>query len=171
MADMRKLRSDEPTYYRGRADARVPALARPETPGPEGPIPDGVIWGEANAATVGPLRAPFSRDVVEVTVPCAISPLGVNNQAVLLIKNDFQSPMYTRLRLARNGVEGRLLISRVNAVKGGGGQQPAEWVNLVTQPQQMFEALLLNGEALYGIGSWPGIVPLVIGVTVTAWNP
>ena len=165
-------RPDEQVYWRNQASKLGAATAvGPQTPGPDGPVPDGTIWGEANAASVGPLRALLTRDVVEIVVPCPVSPLGIANQAVRLAKNDFQSPMYVRVKLARNGIQGQMLISRVNAIKGGGGQQPGEWCDMTLQPGRQFEAMLLNGESLYAIGTWAGIVPLFINVTVATWNP
>ena len=143
----------------------------PENTGRDEPIPDGRLWGNANAATVGPLRAPFGQQVDEVEVPCALTPAGVANKAVLLKRNDFDKPMYVRVRLGRNSKEGRIGVGPVNTISGAGGKQPMEWVDFTVQSGRYYDALLLPNDALYAIGTWPGVVPLSVFVSVQAWNP
>ena len=41
----------------------------------------------------------------------------------------------------------------------------------VLSTNRSFEAMLLSGNALFAIGTWVGLVPLQVYVTVAAWNP
>ena len=148
-----------------------PLPVRPEQGSVDAPIPDGRTFGEANVANAGPLRALFGKQVLEIAVPCALSPAGVPNRPVMLVRNDYDKPMYVRIRLARNSTEGRVGISTSSAVTGSQGNQPMEWVDLTTETGQKYEAMLLSGNALFAIGTWVGLVPLQVYVTVAAWNP
>lgn len=153
-------------YYRTKAQPSMAPSAAPAAP-----TVDTQLQDQADAATLGPLRALFGQQVQEIEVPCAISPLGVVNRAVLLKRNDSTKPMYVRVRLTRNTTEGRIGIGVVNSINGQLVKQPMEWVDLTTEPGRRFEAQLGANDALFAIGTWPGVVPLSVFVSVVAWNP
>jgi hypothetical protein len=140
--------------------------------GPAGvPTPDVPTFDEANVANAGPLRALFGKLPIELEVKCPVSALGVVNRPTPLIRNDYDKPVYVRIRLARNSAEGRIAIGTSGALDGSHGGQPMEWLDLTKETGQKYEAMLLSGNALFAIGTWVGLVPLSIFVTVTAWNP
>lgn len=158
-----------PEYYRDKLPG-VPAQPGPTEPGPQGPVPDGVVWGEANVANVGPLKAGIGKGPVEVEIPCQIAPLGTLNQPVRLVKNDYQKPMFVRIRLARMSTEGRIAVGPFQGFVGAAGTKNVEWLNLFTASDHKFEAMMGVGESLWALGTWAGVVPLSIFVTVSTWN-
>lgn len=163
----------EKPYYRDQqpGPAQAPVGPQPALPGPQGPEPDGEVWGRANVASVGPYRELFTKTPQEREVLSAIDPLGVVNQPVMLIKNDFEKPMMVRVRLARNGTEGRIAIGTSSTISGAPGAKNVIWVDLATATDRRFDQLLENSEELWAIGTWPGIVPLSVFVTVGIWSP
>jgi hypothetical protein len=153
-----------PEYYRR---AKVdPVAGQPIQQTPQGPQPDGELWGMANAATLGPMRALYGGVSALVTIPAMVTPAGVQNQAVRLAANDQQTPLYVRVRLTNVPAipEGRVGFST-----SVGGR--AEHVNLVVETGYRFEQILLNGERLLALGTWPGVAPVSIQVTVFSWRP
>lgn len=101
--------------------------------------------------------------------------VGTTTDFVLLARNEYDTPKAVRLRLARNGTEGRMAISSKQSPGGimiGGVFTPTncEYLDFITG-DHYWEGLLYNGDQLWGLGTWAGIVPLAIIVTVLEWNP
>ena len=161
----------EKPYYRDQRPGRLPAGPGPSVPGPQGPEPDGEVWGRANVASVGSLRELFTMTPAEKEVLSAINPLGAVNQPVLLVRNDYEKPMMARVRLARNGTEGRIAIGTSSTISGIPGSKNVIWLDLATATDRRFDQLLENSDELWAIGTWPGIVPLSVFVTVGVWSP
>ncbi len=172
MAGGKPMQYPGKVYYRDAEDlAQQPGAPKPVPQvGPNAAGIDKDTWNEANVAEAGPQRVLFGKQTREVEIPCAISPLGITNIAVPLVRNNFDKPMFVRVKLARNSTEGRVGISSGNTITGAAGS-PMEWLDLVTAPGREFEAVLGSGNALYAIGTWPGVVPLSVFVSVSAWNP
>lgn len=159
--------SDDAHGYAVGASSAAPAQVAPTTAFPNAPQFNGRLDAVANVASVGPYRSHHGKAIREIIVPCQFTPGGVQNQYVLLAKNDQTVPKYVRVRLSRNSNEGRIAIGPT-AQAGLGGM---EWINLVTQSNNTVEFILENGDSIYAIGTWLGVVPIMIQVTVTEWNP
>jgi hypothetical protein len=137
--------------------------------------PNGKLAMTANCAVVGPSRVLHGPTPPhDVIVPG----VAVQQQFVLLSRNDKDTPKMVRLRLARNGgaapLEGRMAVS---GKQNPGGEliagvftpRDVEYLDFVNWDHS-YEYMLLNGDQLYGLGTWAGLVPLNIVVTVLEWN-
>jgi len=166
--------NDVPTYYR---DSRGNYEKPTSVPGQvaevdKSKVPQpGRLCDEAKVSSAGPVRALFGKSTTEVEVPCAVSPLGVINQAVRVARNDYPTPMYVRIRMGRNTATGTIGVSGNSGISGLGGSQPMEWLNLTTEPGQRWECVLQNSDELWAIGTWVGVVPLSVFLSVATWNP
>jgi len=165
-----------------RLPGRWPRMAPPPRPPAAGPVPqsgdgppaklNGKLASETNVSVLGPSRVLHGpQPPHDVVVPG----VAVTQQFVLLARNDVGDPKAIRLRLARNSTEGRIAVSR-NQNPGGivvaGVFTPVnvEWLDFVNGDHK-YECVLDNGDQLWAIGTWAGMVPINVVVTVLEYTP
>src|SRR5512138_3628545 len=122
---------------------------------------NGVLASQTNAAVLGPMRVLHGHaQPHDVVVPG----VALTTDFVQLARNEYATPKTVRLRLARNGTEGRIAISAKQKPGGivvAGVYTPTncEYLDLVTW-DHYWEGVLLQGDQLWAIGTWAGMVPL-----------
>ena len=152
-----------------RAPGRFPSPGPPATTSAP-PQLNGALAARANSAVVGPSRVLHGYQPQDVVVPG----VATTRNFVLLASNDQDHPMAVRLRLARNGTEGRIALSPEQAggvvIAGVFTPVSCEYIDLVNWDHS-WEGMLFNGDRLWALGTWPGMVPLSVVVTVLRWSP